>query len=289
MTLLMAFTMVCLLPPSAVRAASLRFAAGQKGEFHFDTGVLKGVLRAEGKSKGFTSVVHAPSGMRVDRNTMGLLSPYRVFKTNYRYASAAWDWPSQANLEDDGSVSVLWPVEKDRPFELKARYVLVDSETLSVEFQVKAVEILPAFEVFLASYFDTPFTNAMVLAKGSEGGAAHWISATQAQGDWQMFPREDAVIPMIQDGRWKQEPNPVDWFQLQKFSEPKAMRRAGSDGLAAILSADTKDCFAVSMPFQTEGHYSLYFSLFGKTINAGETAVAKARMQITSRPEASGR
>jgi hypothetical protein len=39
------------------------------------------------------------------------------------------------------------------------------------------------------------------------------------------------------------------------------------------------------MPYQTEGHYSLYFSLFGRTIAAGDTATAKVRMQITAKPE----
>jgi hypothetical protein len=222
--------------------------------------------------------------MRVDRNTMGLLSPYRIFTTNHRYGNAAWDWESEARLQEDGSVSVVWRAAKDRPFELSARYALADKETLAVEFQVRAVETLPAFEVFLASYFDTPFTNAMVLARTGDGTGGRWGAATQERGDWQVFPRQDSVIPMIQDGRWKKEPNPVDWVPLEKFSEPKAMRRVGPDGLAATLSADSKDCFAISMPYQTEGHYSLYLSLFGRTIEAGQTALAKARMQISPKP-----
>lgn len=281
---LLAFTLSPVAMPSVVMAAPLRFAAGEKGEFQFNTGVLKGVIRAEGRSKGFTSVTHLPSGMRVDRNTMGLLSPYRIFTANHRYGTAAWDWESEARLQDDGSVSVIWRTAKDRPFELSARYALADNETLAVEFQVKALESLPAFEVFLASYFDVPFTNAMVFVNPAEGGAARWVAAIQARGDWQVFPRDEAAIPMIQDGRWKKEPNPVDWLPLERFSEPKAMRRAGPDGLAAILSADSRDCFAISTPHQTEGHYSLYLSLFGRTIPAGQTAVAKARMQITTRP-----
>lgn len=286
---LLAFTLSPVASPSVVMAASLRFAAGEKGEFQFNTGVLKGVIRAEGKSKGFTSVTHLPSGMRVDRNTMGLLSPYRIFSANHRYGTAAWDWESEARLQDDGSVSVVWRAARDRPFELSARYALADNETLAVEFQVKALEMLPAFEVFLASYFDVPFTNAMVLAKPAEGGESRWVAATQPRGDWQVSPRDDAAIPMIQDGRWKKEPNPVDWLPLEKFSEPKAMRRAGPDGLAAVISADARDCFAISMPYQTEGHYSLYFSLLGRTIAAGETASAKARLQITMKPVTGGK
>jgi hypothetical protein len=274
--------------PSAQAATSLRFAAGEKGEFRFDTGVLKGELRADGKSKGFTSVIHTPSGMRVDRNTMGLLSPYRVFTTNHRYGTAAWDWTSEARIQDDGSVAVVWRAEKDRPFELRAKYIVENSNTLAVTFEVKAVEALPGFEVFLASYFDTPFTNAMVWARATNGGAARWVAATPDRGDWQTLPRDDSAAPLFQDGRWKIEPNPVEWRLLEKFAEPKAMRRAGPNGLAALLSADPRDCFAISMPQQAEGHYSLYFSLFGTTVAAGETATAKVRMQITTKPEIRG-
>jgi hypothetical protein len=93
---------------------------------------------------------------------------------------------------------------------------------------------------------------------------------------------------LFQDGRWNIEPNPVEWRLLEKIAEPKAMRRAGPNGLAAVILADARDCFAISMPYQTEGHYSLYFSLFGRTIAAGETANAKVRMQITMKPETRG-
>jgi len=287
-SLVLALFVVWLAIPAAQAASSLRFAAGEKGEFRFDTGVIKGVLRADGKSKGFTSLIHMPSGMRVDRNTMGLLSPYRVFTTNHRYGTAAWDWTSVARILDDGSLAVVWRSEKDRPFELKAKYIVENADTLAVSFEVKAVEALPGFEVFLASYFDTPFTNAMVLAKTTDSGAARWVAATPDRGDWQTLPRDDSAASLFQDGRWKIEPNPVEWRLLEKFAEPKAMRRVGPNGLAALLSADARDCFAISMPQQAEGHYSLYFSLFGRTVAAGETATAKVRMEITTKPDTRG-
>ena len=41
-----------------------------------------------------------------------------------------------------------------------------------------------------------------------------------------------------------------------------------------------QDCFAVLTPFETEPHRSMYLSLFGKDLKAGETARARARLVI---------
>src|SRR3974390_2454143 len=99
----------------------LAFTASSTNEFAFDTGVLKGKLRAGGKSTGMSSVVHLPTGLRID-SSMGLFGHYRVFSANKRYGTAAWDWPSDATLRPDGSVEVRWPSAEDRPFELHVEY-----------------------------------------------------------------------------------------------------------------------------------------------------------------------
>ena len=44
--------------------------------------------------------------------------------------------------------------------------------------------------------------------------------------------------------------------------------------------ADERDCFAVAMPHETDGHFSVYLSLFGRDLPAGKPATAHARLQI---------
>jgi len=39
-------------------------------------------------------------------------------------------------------------------------------------------------------------------------------------------------------------------------------------------------CFAVASPHELEGHYSTYFSLFGRDLRAGESATATVRMGL---------
>ena len=74
----------------------LAFSASGANELTFDTGVLKGKLRAAGKSRGLSSVVHLPTGVTLD-SSMGLFGHYRIFSANKRYGTAAWDWPSANN------------------------------------------------------------------------------------------------------------------------------------------------------------------------------------------------
>jgi len=261
------------------------FTATSEGEYQFDSGVLRGNLRAEGKSFGLSSLVHVASGVTLSRG-YGIFSHYRVFVTNARFGTAAWDWPSTARLLDDGAVEVRWPAEEGRPFEMTATYRWREPSSLDLETVVKAQKDLPNFEAFLASYFDPAFTNSLVFVRENPeaGGKPGFLSAKKTFGDWQMFPRDAEAASLIKDGRWKIEPHPVDWVIMPEFGKPLAMRRDPKSGIAAALMSPPEDCFAISTPYETEGHYSVYLSLFGRTIRAGEMARARTRFWIAQNP-----
>lgn len=264
-------------------AARLEFT--QRGnEFTFDTGVVRGKLRPLGKSLGLAAVVHVPSGVLLDRGEKGygLFSHYRVFTTGQRYGHGAWDWPSTARRREDGAVEVRWAAETNQPFEMRAVYRWAAADALDLETSVTARRDLPKFESFLASYFAEPFTNVLVQVndpKGKTGGPL-FMAAEKTFGVWQMFPRDAAAVGIVQDGRWALEPNPVQWVTMPTLARPIAVRRDPVSGVAAAVLARSEDCFAVLTPFQTEGHYSLYLSLFGRDVKAGETASARTRLVI---------
>lgn len=259
----------------------LAFRPWTNGEFHFDTGLLRGKLRTGGKSLGLSSVVHLPSGIVLDRS-MGLFSHYRVFTTHKRYGHGAWDWPSTAKQRDDGAVEVQWPAGDDRPFAMSAIYRWKDAGTLNLETIVTATQALPNFEVFLASYLHEGFTNSVVFSHSdlARGGQAGFVSAAHSSGDWQMFPRDETVVSLITDGRWSLEPHPVEWRIQPRFGKALGVRRDPRSGLTFAVMAPPADCFAVATPYETEGHFSLYLSLFGRDVKAGETVRASARLVI---------
>ncbi len=266
--------------PTAPGKLAFRNSGAQ--EFAFDTGVLRGTLRAGGKSKGLSSVVHIPTGMTLDRS-MGLFGHYRVFTASHRYGTAAWDWPSEATLGADGGVTVRWPAAAERPFELRAVYRWSAPNVLDLETVVEAQTNLTRFESFLGSYFAGAFTNSAGYAQGpGNDSQARFCFAEARYGAWLAFPRDDLAASVIRDGRWQVPPSPVDWVIMPRFSAPLGFRRCPANGLTAVVMARQADCFAVSTPEQTEQHKSLYLSLFGRDLAQGETARAAARLVIAT-------
>jgi hypothetical protein len=264
-------------------APDLRFHPAEGGEFQFDTGILRGTLRAGGKSLGLTSVVHIPSGARIS-DAYGLFSHYRLFTADHRFGrDGAWSVASEATLRDDGSVEAHWPASNDLPFEMWVVYQWSAPATLDVETRVRPRTDLAGFESFLASYFAKQFTASMVYVKkpaGHDHGAA-FMPAVESAGEWQMFPRDRAAIGLIQDGRWKYPLYPVDWTIMPELAQPLGVRSDGESNIVALLMAPASDCFAVSTPFQTQKtHRSMYLSLFGGDIKAGQVARARARLVI---------
>jgi hypothetical protein len=186
-------------------------------------------------------------------------------------------------LLEDGAVGVEWPGGAERPFDLSAIYRWRDAVTLDLETRVQAAQDLPGFEVFLASYFSEGFTNCLVRIQydPDRGGTSGTVAAVKSAGDWQMFPRDEAAVALITDGRWKLEPNPVAWTLRPELRlPPTAIRRDSVHGITATLSGDKNGCFAIGTPYETEGHYSVYLALFGRNLKAGETARARTHLRI---------
>jgi hypothetical protein len=256
----------------AAAAAGLRFTAAP-GEFEFDTGVLAGKLHGEGKSVGLLPVTYLPTRSVLTRS-MGMAGHYRLFAGNHRFGSGAWYWPSEAKLLGDGVVEVHWPAAEDRPFDMWAVYRWVTPSTLDVETRILPKRDLEAFELFMAWYFNEDFNTSLVHTNDG------FLAAERQAGAWQMFPRDDESVRMAQDGRWKAPPNPVEWTIRPVFDQPIGVRRAKNGGITAVVMSRPEDCFAISTPHQEDPHHSLYLSLFGRTIQSGDTARVRTRTVI---------
>jgi hypothetical protein len=254
------------------------FTASATNEFPFDTGVLRGTLRADGKSRGLSSVIHVPTGARLDGGS-GLFGHYRLFANGQRFGTAGWDLASTAELQPDGSVQAVWPATPERPFEMRATYRWASANALDLETTLLARTNLTGLEIFLASYFQPQFTNSRVYAQAADGKPA-FLAADRARGDWQMFPRDDAAWAFSEDGRWQLPPNPLKWARQPLLAKPLALRQAAASGVTAAIMAPPVDCFAICTPFETESHYSTYLSLFGRDLKAGETARVRSRLVI---------
>ncbi len=269
-------------PAGGEERPALAFRFGDGGAWHFATGSLEGTLRPDGRSLGLAPLRWSDSQTPI-ADAYGVLSHYRVFTSERRFGNAAWEWPSAAAPAEDGGVEIHWEATEDRPFEMRAVYAWRAADTLDVTTTVTARERLPGFELFLASYFAGGFTSSRVYARQEPGGETGFLEAQRSAGVWQMFPRDEAAVAVIGDGRWRHEPHPVAWEIRPALAAPLALRRDQSSGLTALVMAPAEDCFAVSTPYSEEGHRSLYLSLFGRDIAAGETASARARLVVAPR------
>ncbi len=280
-------SMVLAVAASSARADSpdLAFRPAGDGLFEFNTGVLKGRLKAVGKSQGVYPLVHVDSGAELV-HAPGVLSFYRVLKTNGRYGNGARDWPTLPRLLADGAVEVVWPPAEEHPIALTGLYRWVDPVTLDLEITARPQQAMPQFELFLSSYFTRGFLASVFLQ--DDRASPRFISADRCPGmtgGYVMFPRDDAAVARIKDGRWKIPPNPVDWAIGGRLAAPLVLRRDKALGLTACLMGLPNDCFAISSPFNPAtpeggGYRSLYLSLFGRDLQAGETARTRCRLII---------
>lgn len=271
------------MPAAQALEAAPAFQTTTNG-FAFDTGVWRGRLQANGKSFGLVPVTQT-AGRTALARSMGWLAVYRVFSDGRRYGDGGWDWPHQSRLETDGSVVVFCAAQPERPFDLTGHYVWRDTQTVDLLLTVLPRQPLKGFEVFVASYFSPAFSNAMLWTTAPAGAPPQLTRATPDAGDWQMFPRHADWAALIEDGRWKLEPHPVSWTLRPAFALPVAVRCAPAQQVTVAILGDPKECFALAMPYETEGHYSLYLSLFGRDLPAGQPA--RARLRLQALPEAS--
>ena len=266
------------------------FQPGEKGYFTFDTGQLRGRMRLDGKSQGLCSVVYTPSGMELAK-VPGLLSYYRIFSAGARYGNAARDWPVSGRIVEGGALEIRFPPADDHPLEITGLFRWRSADTLDLETTVKAVADLPRVEVFLSSYF-VPGFGALVYVKPnrfSKGKPPSFMPPDWSEmidGNYLIFPRDREDLLMIYDGRWEFPPSPVTWAFTRYLAAPIAVRRNAEAGLTAVLMSPPDDCFAVGTPYNKKppdgvaGHDSLYLSLFGRDLPAGQTARAHCRLLI---------
>jgi len=278
--------------PVFADSPDLTFKLTSNGVFDFNTGVVKGKLRADEKSQGILSFVDVQSGTELayGGDNPGILSYYRLFSANKRYAEAARGWPKSSMLLSDGAVQIKWPPRDEHPIEMIAIYRWKTSGTLDLETLVRPTIDMKDFEVFLSSYFNKNFRSLVyVKAPLHRPGKPSFLSADVnplVRGTYLAFPRDRRAAQIIYDGRWEYGPNPVQFSVAQLLAAPLCMKRDSKSDVAFLLMSHPDDCFAIETSYNMDppdgiaGHCSMYLSLFGKDIRASETARVLVRLVV---------
>ncbi len=265
---------------------NLGFKPSGEGLYDFNTGVFQGRLKVDGKYQGLYPMTHVGLGMELV-HAPGVFSFYRVLGRNQRYGACVRDWPTQTRLLENGAVEVRWPAADDHPVEITGVYRWKRPDTLDLEIALSPRCDIPQCELFMSSYFTKTF-RATVYMKGKGDEPPRWVPVdrpTQAAGAYVMFPRDEEAVKRIQDGRWKIGQDPVDWDIERWLAEPLMIRRDPTQGLTALMMCPPGDCFAIASPWNPDKvewarYRSIYLSLIGRDLRAGETAQARCRLVI---------
>lgn len=275
---------------ATVSAAELAFKpAGKDGLFDFNTGACKGQMRADKASQGFDSFVDVASGAQLV-HAPGLLSYYRLLSRDKRWGEDFRSWPKSARVLEDGALEVFWPPAADHPVELKATYRWKAPDTLDLETVLRPEPDMADVEVFLSSYFAKGFRSRVyVRAPRHKPGKPHFLPLDAnpfTVGTYLAFPRDLRAAQLFYDGRWERGRHPVQ-FSVNRFLEaPIALKVNDTTGLTCVFLSRPEDCFAVDAPYDRDppdgvaAHYSLYLSLFGRDLGAGQTARAVTRLVV---------
>jgi hypothetical protein len=221
-----------------------------------------------------------------------LLLPYRLLSTNAWHGEAR-EMAHQAELIEDGIVCT-WSPTIGHPARLTITTKLVGVNTLDVSVEVQAEAHFSQYEVFYSNYLRKPMRGgAYVAALPHETSPVPgWTpvfpeSAAMFREIYIAFPRDERGAERICDGRWQRGRHFTRFLPCRYYAAPLAFYYHPETHLATIMMASPQDAYAVSLAYQTTeqhdgvGHHnSLYLSLFGRDLQAGEKAQARLRMVI---------
>ena len=262
-----------------------------EGEYcHFQTDLVSGRYLTAGKYQGMRSLVHRPTGTEIaaGETLPGLVAPYRAFGNGLRYGDVR-DRPTQVELLPEG-LRITHPADAENPFDLASLYEW-NADTLDVHYTLSLHADMRAFELGVASYLSAGFRAFVSRQSNTWGETAARIVPVDANpmtDVYALFPRNEAALKTIFDGRWDLPPYPVRYAVPAYFAQPWAYRRHVKSGVMALGMADPRECCAICIPVNdppedpspAKGYQGVYFYLFGRELRRGETTTTRVRWVV---------
>ena len=264
----------------------------------FSTDMVSGKYLTAGRYQGMRELVHRPTGLSIaaGEKLPGLVSPYRVFANHRRYGDLR-DRPTRVELVPEG-LRITHPQDDDNPFELVSLYSWRD-DTLDIQYAITPSAPLLGFEMGVASYLAAGF-RGFVSRQSNEWGEPGCrivpVDVNPLTDVYALFPRSEAELRTICDGRWDLPPYPIRYSVPAYYAHALAYRRHAKSGVTVLGLADPKECYAICLPVNNppdepdpaRGYQAIYFYLLGRDLQAGATVTTNLRWivgQDLSEPE----
>ena len=259
--------------------------------YRFETDLVAGRYLTAGRYQGMRELVHRPTGVQIaaGETLPGLAAPYRVFANGRRYGDVR-DRAGEVAVVPEG-LRIAHPADAENPFDLVSLYTWAAGNTLDVHYTITAHGDLRRFELGIASYLAAGF-RAYVWRQSNVWGETDSrivpVDSNPMTDVYALFPRSEAELPTIFDGRWDLPPYPVRYSVPGYFAQPLAYRRHAASGVMAVGMADPRECYAMCIPVNdppedpepAKGYQAIYFYLFGRDLPQGQTARTRIRWVI---------
>jgi hypothetical protein len=252
---------------------------------------LSGVLACN-KSHHFSNVVHTPTGTLVspDEGRMkhvGLLNFFRVLVRSGYLTELRVEKPL-LQPEDDG-ITMIWPSTIRRQAKVTVRFTFIEPNIIDMDLQVESRTTYPDFEILLSAYLAPGFESGAYVSTNEMGPVEpeqiRIIDQPMIHGVWPFFPRDEAGAHLLTDGRHQKG----RWYWRmaigRRYGMPLAFFSKGK--VDALLMGRPEDVYAVGATYSGDtdrdniaAHRSLYLSLFGDDLQAGEGRRTQMRMII---------
>lgn len=269
----------------------------EKKELEFSLERISGTLNCDinkqhGKSHHFSNVIHKPTGLKIspDGDRMagtGMLNFFRVLIEGAYLTELRFEEPLLEPTED--GITFTWMPTIRRHVKVKIKFTFRQPNIIDMDMWVETLTNYPGFEILLSAYMAPGFESGVYVAKEEFGAIEaeqiRLVDQPMIHGIWPFFPRDEAGANLLTDGRHQKG----RWFWRMAIGRRYAMPLAffSKNKVDAILMGRPEDVYAVGATYKGDaenddvaGHRSLYLSLFGENLKAGEGRHTQMRMII---------
>lgn len=264
-------------------------AAGDEMEFKLSQ--LSGLINFS-TSHHFSKVRYTPSNMLIspdgsEMEHVGLLNFFRVLISGGYLTELRAEKPL-VKPEKDG-VTLTWLPTIRRQANVTIRFTFSEPNIIDMDMSVETLTNYPGFEVLLSAYLAPGFVSGAYVAKEEFGPVEpEQIRITDQpmiHGVWPFFPRDEAGAHLLTDGRHQKG----RWYWRmavgRRYGMPMAFFNNGD--VDVLVMGRPEDVYAVGATYEGDpktddiaAHRSLYLSLFGEDLVAGEGRRTQMRMII---------
>jgi len=257
----------------------------------FNLSELSGVINFS-KSHHFSKVLHKPSNTLISPDgsgmeQVGLLNFFRVLIRG-GYLTELREEKPLIKAEKDG-VTLTWLPTIRRQANVTVRFTFREPNIIDMDMSVETLTNYPGFEILLSAYLAPGFVSGAYVAKEEFGPVVpeqiRISDQPMIHGVWPFFPRNEAGANLLTDGRHQKG----RWYWRmavgRRYGMPMAFFNKGE--VDVLVMGRPEDVYAVGVTYKGDpetdniaAHRSLYLSMFGEDLVAGEGRRTQMRMII---------